>query len=50
MNFWFRIEIQEGRANLKCPQCSQQIHPNDIEMLVAEDTALLQLYQFLMIR
>jgi len=46
----FRIEIQEGRANLKCPQCCQLIHPNDIEFLVGDDTALLQLYQFLMVR
>jgi len=47
---YVRIEIQEGRANLKCPQCNQQIHPNDLEFLVGEDTALLHLYQFLMVR
>lgn len=47
---YVRIEIQEGRANLKCPQCNQLIHPNDIAELVGEDTALLNLYQFLMVR
>lgn len=47
---YVRIEVQEGRANLKCPQCSEQLHPNDVEFLVGGDTSLLQLYQFLMVR
>jgi len=47
---YVRIEVQEGRANLKCPQCSQLIHPNDIEDLIGEDVNLLGLYQFLMVR
>jgi hypothetical protein len=46
----FRIEVQEGRANLKCPQCAEQLHPNDVEFLVGGDKGLLQLYQFLMVR
>ena len=25
---YIRIEIQEGRVNLKCPQCSESMHPN----------------------
>ena len=50
MIFFFRIEVQEGRANLKCPQCSQLIHPNDIEFLIGADTSLYGLYQFLMVR
>ena len=25
---YVRIEIQEGRVNLKCPQCSEAMHPN----------------------
>ena len=25
---YVRIEIQEGRVNLKCPQCSESMHPN----------------------
>jgi hypothetical protein len=45
-----RIEVQEGRANLKCPQCAEQLHPNDVEFLVGGDKGLLQLYQFLMVR
>jgi len=48
--YLLRIEVQEGRANLKCPQCSEQLHPNDVEVLVGGDTNLLQLYQFLMVR
>jgi hypothetical protein len=45
-----RIEIQEGRVNLKCPQCNEILHPNDIEMLVGEDSSLLYLYESLMLR
>jgi len=47
---YVRIEIQEGRVNLKCPQCSEILHPNDIEMLVGEDSNLLNLYESLMLR
>ena len=47
---YVRIEIQEGRVNLKCPQCSEILHPNDIEMLVGEDRALIHLYESLMLR
>ena len=47
---YVRIEIQEGRVNLKCPQCSETLHPNDIEMLVGEDSSLLNLYESLMLR
>lgn len=47
---YVRIEIQEGRVNLKCPQCSEILHPNDIEMLVGEDSALIHLYESLMLR
>lgn len=25
---YVRIEIQEGRVNLKCPQCNEFMHPN----------------------
>ena len=49
---YVRIEIQEGRVNLRCPhtQCSENLHPNDIEMLVGEDKSLLNLYESLMLR
>jgi len=47
---YVRIEIQEGRVNLKCPQCIEILHPNDIEMLVGGDQALLYLYESLMLR
>eukprot|EP00090_Calanus_glacialis_P017757 TRINITY_DN27570_c0_g1_i1.p1 TRINITY_DN27570_c0_g1~~TRINITY_DN27570_c0_g1_i1.p1 ORF type:complete len:987 (-),score=234.47 TRINITY_DN27570_c0_g1_i1:914-3874(-) len=47
---YVRIEIQEGRVNLKCPQCNEILHPNDIEMLVGEDSSLLYLYESLMLR
>jgi hypothetical protein len=28
LHTYVRIEIQEGRANLKCPQCTELMHPN----------------------
>ena len=28
LQLYVRIEIQEGRVNLKCPQCNEILHPN----------------------
>ena len=28
LHTYVKIEIQEGRANLKCPQCTELMHPN----------------------
>ena len=25
---YVKIEIQEGRVNLRCPQCTEHMHPN----------------------
>jgi len=47
---YVRIEIQDGRINLKCPQCTEIMHPNDIESLVGSDSSLLTLYESLMLR
>jgi len=47
---YVRIEIQEGRVNLKCPQCTEGMHPNDISLLCGEDHGLLLLYESLMMR
>ena len=47
---YVRIEVQEGRVNLKCPQCTDSMHPNDISLLCGEDTSLLLLYESLMMR
>lgn len=47
---YVRIEIQDGRINLKCPQCTEIMHPNDIESLVGSDSNLLTLYESLMLR
>jgi len=50
MQQYVRIEIQEGRINLKCPQCTESLHPNDIEFLVGSSSSLLSLYESLMLR
>ena len=28
LHTYTKLEIQEGRVNLKCPQCTELIHPN----------------------
>ena len=53
LQFYTKIEIQEGRVNVKCPQCVEQLHPNDIQFLISKDKNadnLLKLYEVLMIR
>lgn len=51
LQVYVKIEIQEGRVNLKCPQCPEVMHPNDIETLIGEKNShLLTLYETLMLR
>ena len=51
LHTYTKLEIQEGRVNLKCPQCTELIHPNDIALLLGEKfTHLLTLYESLMLR
>merc|ERR1711963_504379 len=51
LHTYVKIEIQEGRANLKCPQCTELIHPNDIASLLGDRYGhLLNLYESLMLR
>ena len=48
---YVKIEIQEGRVNLRCPQCTEFMHPNDIETLIGDKNSnLLTLYESLMLR
>ena len=48
---YVKIEIQEGRVNLRCPQCTELMHPNDIETLIGDKNSnLLTLYESLMLR
>lgn len=28
LQIYAKIELQEGRANIKCPQCVEPMHPN----------------------
>lgn len=51
LHTYTKLEIQEGRVNLKCPQCTELIHPNDIALLLGEKYShLLNLYESLMLR
>lgn len=51
LHTYVKIEIQEGRANLKCPQCTELMHPNDIAILLGDRYGhLLTLYESLMLR
>jgi len=51
LHTYTKLEIHEGRVNLKCPQCNELIHPNDIALLLGEKAGhLLTLYESLMLR
>ena len=28
LQIYVKIELQEGRVNIKCPQCPEAMHPN----------------------
>jgi len=51
LHTYTKLEIQEGRVDLKCPQCDELIHPNDIALFLGESHQhLLSLYESLMLR
>ena len=48
---YVRIEIQEGRVNLMCPECPESMHPDDILLLIGpQNGSLKTLYESLMVR
>ena len=38
LHTYVKIEIQEGRANLKCPQCTELMHPNGKRVFFSKST------------
>eukprot|EP00095_Tigriopus_kingsejongensis_P003360 maker-scaffold496_size155344-snap-gene-0.25 protein:Tk03360 transcript:maker-scaffold496_size155344-snap-gene-0.25-mRNA-1 annotation:"ring finger" len=51
LKMYVKIELQEGRVNIRCPQCVEPLHPNDIELFIGDKAGNLQhLYECLMLR
>uniref|UniRef100_A0A0P4ZRV4 RBR-type E3 ubiquitin transferase n=1 Tax=Daphnia magna TaxID=35525 RepID=A0A0P4ZRV4_9CRUS len=46
---YLRIEISESRVNINCPECSEPMHPNDIRLILNNET-LLEKYEDFMLR
>ncbi|XP_052260638.1 E3 ubiquitin-protein ligase RNF19B-like isoform X2 [Dreissena polymorpha] len=49
LQMYLRIEISESRINIACPECLEKFHPNDIKM-VLQDESLLSKYEDFMVR
>ncbi|KAH9402568.1 E3 ubiquitin-protein ligase rnf19b [Tyrophagus putrescentiae] len=47
---YLRIEIFESRVNITCPECSEQLHPNDIKIILRHDLNLIEKYESFMVR
>ncbi|ESN89891.1 hypothetical protein HELRODRAFT_140431, partial [Helobdella robusta] len=50
MRQYLRVEITESRINVACPECSEQLHPNDIRAILNEDVHLYNKYEEFMLR
>lgn len=46
---YLRIEITESRVNIACPECTEKLHPNDIQKIL-EDDVLIRKYEEFMLR
>ena len=46
---YLRVEISESRVNIACPECSEPLHPNDIRMILNDQTQL-EKYEDFMVR
>lgn len=46
---YLRIEITESRVNIACPECTEKLHPNDIQKILGDDT-LIRKYEEFMLR
>ena len=47
---YIRIEIFESRINITCPECSEQLHPNDLQVILRHDLNLIEKYESFMVR
>ncbi|XP_017878159.1 E3 ubiquitin-protein ligase RNF19A-like [Ceratina calcarata] len=48
-NQYLKVEISESRVNIACPECSEPLHPNDIRMILNDQTQL-EKYEDFMVR
>lgn len=47
---YLKIEIGESRIDISCPECSERIHPTDIQKLLKSDTHMNKYEQFMVRR
>lgn len=46
---YLKMEISESRINIACPECAEPLHPNDIRMILNDQTQL-EKYEDFMVR
>ncbi|XP_033727041.1 E3 ubiquitin-protein ligase RNF19A-like isoform X1 [Pecten maximus] len=46
---YLKIEITESRINISCPECTEKFHPNDIRLILQNDS-LMGKYEDFMVR
>lgn len=46
---YLKVEISESRVNIACPECAELLHPNDIRMILNDQTQL-EKYEDFMVR
>ncbi|KAK7091632.1 E3 ubiquitin-protein ligase RNF19B-like [Littorina saxatilis] len=49
LRHYLQIEISESRINIACPECNEQFHPNDIQ-LILDDPRIMSKYEDFMMR
>ncbi|XP_054157709.1 E3 ubiquitin-protein ligase RNF19B-like [Oppia nitens] len=47
---YLKIEILESRININCPECTEPLHPNDIQKILNFDANLMEKYETFMLR
>lgn len=46
---YLQIEISESRINIACPECNEQFHPNDMQLILG-DAVMMGKYEDFMLR
>lgn len=47
---YLKIEISESRVNISCPECTEPLHPNDIQKILNHDVKYIEKYESFMLR
>uniref|UniRef100_A0A5S6QZB9 RBR-type E3 ubiquitin transferase n=1 Tax=Trichuris muris TaxID=70415 RepID=A0A5S6QZB9_TRIMR len=47
---YLQLQISESRVNLTCPECSEQLHPNDIYEILADKPQVIEKYEEFSVR